>query len=695
MMTFSAKCKLLFSSELFGQAPSWFHRRKMKTTLLCLFLILFTNSVFAGFREDSISVHNYLQEAALHRYKDTKRSIRVAYQANQISERIDYKSGLARSSYELAKAYYLLDDYTSSLEHVMNCLAIVESSSDSVLQSDAYIALANIYIMQNNAIQAQFYLNKSLVIKKQLKDQIAEANIYNNVGYSYYRVHQYDSSMFYYRKALAHSLSIGYKRGQCNTMQNIGHIYNDKGMVDSAEYYYKASLPISTELHDLQITAKNYLKIAEINLNQNRLDETKLNLEKGLPFAKEIGLCQLLCDYYKTSSLLYEKLNKPDEAYRFSKLYYLSVDSFNQAEVSKRVGEMQFNFEMKKKNHEQELKNSAHEASISRRNLIVVAVITLLLFVLIALVAIYKNYRTKKRDNLLLAEKNQIIEEQKKYVEEKNKDITDSINYAKRIQLALLKDKQIQGHLPEHFIFYQPKDIVAGDFYWSMERDGFLYFAAADCTGHGVPGALLSMLGVSFLNEICSGNELLTTAQVLDKLRARFIQELSQTGGSEDSKDGMDISICRLNLNTWQINWSGANNPLWIVSHMDTEVFTTQNKSVSSGKINSLGEEGKHLFEIKADKQPIGYSPHPAPFTDHQIDLMKGDVFYLFTDGFADQFGGPEGKKFMYKKFKNTLLSISDDTTDQQQDKLETIFRDWKGNLEQVDDVCIIGVRVG
>jgi serine phosphatase RsbU (regulator of sigma subunit) len=669
-----------------------FKRKSIR--LFSLLLALSSSAIFAQTKEDSALVHNYLQEAAQYRYKDTKKSIRIAYQANEISQRIGYQSGIARSAYELSKAYYLLDDYTSSLEHVMKCLAIAEGSNDNVLLSDAYIALANIYIMQNNAVQAQHYLGKSLIIKKQLKDSIAEANIYNNIGYSYYRVQEYDSAMFYYRKALAHSLHIDFKRGQCNTMQNIGHIYNDKGMPDSAESYYKQSLPISTVLHDLQITAKNYLKIAEINLNQNRLSEAEINLQNGLPFAKEIGLCQLLCDYYKTSSLLYEKQNRTDEAYRFSKLYYLSVDSFNQAEVSKRVGEMQFNFEMKKKNHEQELKNTAHEASIGRRNLIVIAVTVLLIFVLIALIGIYRNYRTKKQDNLLLAEKNEIIEEQKKHVEEKNKDITDSINYAKRIQQALLKDKQVQQHLPEHFIFYQPKDIVAGDFYWSMERDGFLYFAAADCTGHGVPGALLSMLGVSFLNEICSGNELLSTGQILDKLRVRFIKELSQTGRAEDSKDGMDISIGRLNLTTKQLNWSGANNPVWIVTDKNPEAFISENQVKNSERINFLSGDLCHLAEIKPDKQPIGYSSLVVPFTDHLVDLKKGDVFYLFTDGFADQFGGINGKKFMYKNFKNALVLMHQMKSEEQQAELETIFNQWKGSLEQVDDVCVIGVRI-
>ena len=189
-------------------------------------------------------------------------------------------------------------------------------------------------------------------------------------------------------------------------------------------------------------------------------------------------------------------------------------------------------------------------------------------------------------------------------MEEKNKDITDSINYAIRIQRALLKEEEyVSKHLPEHFILFKPKDIVSGDFYWGIEKEEYFYMAAVDCTGHGVPGGFMSMLGLAFLNELTAGSAILTPAEILDKLRDKILKEFKQTGTESETKDGMDISLMRMNLKTREIEWSGANNPLYITND--------------------------ELKEIPPDKQPIGYYPLMKPFTNHIINAEKGSVLYL------------------------------------------------------------------
>lgn len=289
-----------------------------------------------------------------------------------------------------------------------------------------------------------------------------------------------------------------------------------------------------------------------------------------------------------------------------------------------------------------------------------------------------------------------VADHQRKIAEEKRKEILDSIHYAKRIQDALLKDQtQTQAHLPEHFILFRPKDIVSGDFYWAFEKTSastigetsgsrYLYLAVADCTGHGVPGAFLTMLGTSFLNEINATEELLTPAEILNQLRGRIIKELNQGGKIGESKDGMDISLIRLELGTadsdktllnphaqslTNIQWAGANNPLYHISN-------------------------NALFETKADKQPIGYADNLNPFTNHCFQIKKGDSLIIFSDGYADQFGGPRGKKFMYKQLKEIFLSHSIYEMKEQKEKLNVIFEEWKGDLEQVDDVCLIRIKV-
>ncbi len=259
------------------------------------------------------------------------------------------------------------------------------------------------------------------------------------------------------------------------------------------------------------------------------------------------------------------------------------------------------------------------------------------------------------------------INEIKIEIERKHKEVTDSINYAKRIQVAILKgEEHVSKHLPEHFVLFKPRDVVSGDFYWAYEKENEWYIAAIDCTGHGVPGAFLTMLGSAFLNEICSVPDILSPGEVLNRLRDKIIKELSSQG---EVKDGMDLSFCKINLATKEMQWAGANNPLWYFQN---------------GEMKS----------ITADKQPIGIYDLMKPFSTHTIQLAIGDTIYLFTDGYADQFGGPKEKKFKYKPLQEALINMTALSMEEQKQKLNDIFEEWKGPFEQTDDVCIIGIRL-
>jgi len=265
------------------------------------------------------------------------------------------------------------------------------------------------------------------------------------------------------------------------------------------------------------------------------------------------------------------------------------------------------------------------------------------------------------------------VVKQKEELEEKNKDITDSINYAKRIQQALLPPLRVMKQLfPEAYILFHPRDIVSGDFYWFTEKDGKRLIAAVDCTGHGVPGAFMSMIGNSFLNEIVNERGITMPSLILGELRKLVITSLKQDEAEGASNDGMDISLLSFEKNgeTIKVEWAGANNPLWLI------------------------REGRCL-EWKPDKHPISYFRGEAkPFTNHTLEVREGDTLYLFTDGFADQFGGPKGKKFKYKQLQETLLSMQQETMSRQKEILRQTLVDWRGSLEQVDDVLVVGVRV-
>ena len=286
------------------------------------------------------------------------------------------------------------------------------------------------------------------------------------------------------------------------------------------------------------------------------------------------------------------------------------------------------------------------------------------------------------------------IELQSKLVEEKNKDITDSIEYASTIQSAILPTKEFMNKLlAEHFVLFKPRDIVSGDFYWiNKVTDTKIVIVAADCTGHGVPGAFMSMIGNSLLNEIILEKGIAEADQILNRLKAGIIKALKQDGSEGQAKDGMDIALAVYDRETSMVEFAGANNPIYITSERST--FELADGRILEPVITNKAQT-KNLFEIKGDKQPIGYqSERNHPFTSHQFKVQKGEAFFLFTDGYADQFGGPKGKKFMYKSFKKLILALQEKSMPEQERILNKTIEEWSAGLEQVDDICIAGVRI-
>ena len=269
------------------------------------------------------------------------------------------------------------------------------------------------------------------------------------------------------------------------------------------------------------------------------------------------------------------------------------------------------------------------------------------------------------------------IQSQKDTLEEKNREITDSINYAKNIQNAFIPSEQkFNSHFKDSFVLFKPKDIVSGDFYWVYEKNDTLFYVTADCTGHGVPGGFMTMLGLSFLDEIIAAQNNQDPAEVLNLMRDKIINTLNQTGGFGQNKDGMDITVCCINKTKKELVFSSANNDIYIIR---------KNLDLS---------DGKEFFEYKANRQPCGYSDLNKPFTKQTINLMEGDCIYSFTDGFADQFGGPKGKKFRYKQFEQMLIKNSHLGFSAQKNLLNNVNESWKGGLEQVDDILVIGVKI-
>lgn len=296
-------------------------------------------------------------------------------------------------------------------------------------------------------------------------------------------------------------------------------------------------------------------------------------------------------------------------------------------------------------------------------------------------------------------ERTEEVVQKSKEIELKNRDIIDSINYAKRIQYAILPSKdEFEKTLKNTYVLFHPKDIVSGDFYWNYalskpdNKEEKLFFAAADCTGHGVPGAFMSIVGYNLLDKIVGEYKVTQPAEILNHLNKGVSATLRQNAEHhQDVKDGMDISLCSYQASTHTLEFAGAFNPLYIVS--ENEIIESNGEVLTPSIIH---ENGLKLYEVKADRFPIGNINNEArKFTNHSFTLKKGDMVYLFSDGYADQFGGPNNKKFRYKQFKELLLSVYHLPIEEQKKKLITVFEDWRGNNEQVDDIIIIGSKVG
>jgi serine phosphatase RsbU (regulator of sigma subunit)/antitoxin component YwqK of YwqJK toxin-antitoxin module len=293
-------------------------------------------------------------------------------------------------------------------------------------------------------------------------------------------------------------------------------------------------------------------------------------------------------------------------------------------------------------------------------------------FISILLVVILVSLVKNKRANKIISAQKDLVERQKHLVDEKNQEITDSINYAQRIQRSLLaSDDLLSNHLPEHFILFQPKDVVSGDFYWAIELSNSTFaFVTADSTGHGVPGALMSTLNISCIEKSIESEKLTSPSDILNHTRTKIIETLKKDGSAEGGKDGMDASLICFDFKNSKFTYAAANNPIWIVRNNE-------------------------LIELKGDKMPVGkHDKDQLPFSQFEFGLNKGDVVYTLTDGFPDQFGGKKGKKFMYKQLKETLVSIAQNPMSEQKEALNSILKNWMGDVEQVDDITIIGIRI-
>lgn len=518
---------------------------------------------------------------------------------------------------------------------------------------------------------------------------------YTNYGNYYISQEKYLEALGYFEKAAVHNNRLNDQKDHSLDV-NMAIAYAETGQPEK-------SLEIFERIYRLQKEDSNLYDKSTSSNNLGYFHLMMGDVKKALPLfmeslghAKNVKAADLVADRYLMISECHEKLGAFKESLAFMKLHLAQKDSILNAETLKQLNILTAKYddekkekkilEYKQKEAESKLRESEKEKELnaerdrSKRNRIIF--ISLILVVLIIAGFIYFSYRQKQKSHQALEEKNKKIETQHLLLEEKHKEITDSINYAKRIQTALLtSDEYWKLISQDHFVYFRPKDVVSGDFFWAFQietNDGTLaIWCAADCTGHGVPGAFMSMLGISYLNEIIVEQGETRASEILNKLREKIIKALEQKSVEIQQRDGMDIALCVWKKWNNSLEYAGANNPLWILRKSSQE------------------ESSYEFLEIKADKMPVGsYGETLSPFKTQFIQLEKGDMVYTFSDGYSDQFGGEKGKKFKESNFRKLLLNIVAEPAEIQKQKINSNFETWKGQLEQIDDVCVIGVRV-
>jgi serine phosphatase RsbU (regulator of sigma subunit) len=501
------------------------------------------------------------------------------------------------------------------------------------------------------------FYNKSIHILRGTSDSISLGIALLNAGDVYYNMSKYDDALRYSEESGRIFKKENYVAGYAYYLGNVGMIYAKQGKDAMAETNINEAITILEENEDYYPISEYLTIMSDIYLKQNDFDAALVYTNRSLELANAYGLKEQIGNANLQLSKLHEQAGNLNEAFNYYKNHILYRDSITNIEAIQQMADMRTDFELAQKQIEVDLLTQKRE---NQRIINILAALASVLFILLA-IGIYRRYVFIKLTNVK--------------VKLQHNEIIESINYAQRIQSAMLPPEAYFSELlNENFILYKPRDIVSGDFYWIKQVKQYIVLVAADCTGHGVPGAFMSMLGISYLNEIVQRREITQANQVLNELRKQIKHSLRQHGKRDESKDGIDMAICVLDLKSMKMQYAGANSPLYLIKDV----------------------EGRPEFqEIKADRMPLGYyQSKDRSFVNHDIELDIGDAFYMFSDGFIDQKGGKDEKKFLSKNFKNLLLEIHDQPMHDQKDILEKTLSDWMGKNSQIDDILVAGVRV-
>ncbi|MBA3681000.1 MAG: tetratricopeptide repeat protein [Bacteroidetes bacterium] len=622
---------------------------------------------------DSVYYRSYLaDQTTFYFYKgDVQKCLDISNELLNYDLRKADSSDIAGSFGNIAILYRKLGNYPKAIYYLQESIKINEAIGRKELAGN-YSNLANVYSDLGQNEKSGELFRKALKLRLEQKDEKGLALSYANMANYFSNINKDDSAIVYYSKAIYMNEKLGVPDSRkALTYNNFTGEYIKKNQLDSAEKYLKITEKLLNEKSNPFMLSHFYENKGDILKRKRKFQEAINEYNKSVKYADLNNDISRLVTLYYSKSLCFYGLKNIDSTFNNRLKAEVFKDSLFNTTKSSQITryEMQYQFDKEQEviKSEQLKKELETKNALERKQLLIYAAMIALVLLLGLVVLVLKNNRQKKKDNLVLQQKNDLIESQKK-------DIIDSINYAKNLQQAILPPiTKIKQELGDSFIYYKPKDIIAGDFYWLYKTKETVLFAVADCTGHGVPGALVSVVCSNALDTAVKEYNLTDPGKILDKTREIVLETFSKT--SQNVKDGMDISLCSIqrNNNSITIKWAGANNSLWYIHNNE-------------------------IKELTANKQPIGLSEHSKPFTTQTLDLINGDTLYFSTDGYYDQFGGDKvgasGKKFMRKRLSQLFFEMKDLSTEGQLALIDKTFSNWKGRLEQIDDVCIAGIKL-
>lgn len=595
---------------------------------------------------------------------------------------------LIATSYEtIGKFYDFKGKYDEAVSYYLKAIGVA-AKHDSSITIMSYHNLGLIYKKLNNYKKAYEYQNKAESIARKTDDYRTLASTLNNLGILKKNEKKYQEAMVYYEEALDKANKIKDHRIEGAVLGNMSTLYFELGDSENGTRCFQLSLKWTKSTNSYYELAMSYINFSYNLLDFNQLRQAEAVADTAVNYSKLCKNHEFIMESYLVLAEIKAKQGKYAGAYTDMNKAFMYKDSMNLVALSNEISGLTAEYERKKTAIADSLKTlqlkKEFEADqqLNAEKLWFRDFLLILSFLVLVLVAI---------GAFLLLKSNRKVKAKNKIVEEQHKEITDSINYAQRIQSAMISNDEAWKQIsPHRSIFFQPKDVVSGDFYWAHfnEEKNLAIWCVADCTGHGVPGAFMSVLGSSFLTDIVVDDGETDPAIILNLLRKKVISALTKKGENQP-KDGMDLALCVWEKDTNVLHFAGANNPLYLMrkrENLTKHEFT---------RFIDLPEQDYVLLEVPPNKMPIGsYSGNEAEFIGTQLQLHIGDTLILSTDGYADQFGGGLGKKLKSRPFKEFLLGIQNASMLEQSALIEKHFEDWKGECEQLDDVCIVGVRI-